>query len=155
MGRNGHSAAAAKGLGGYLQTWSRLPPLVFILINRPDDPADHFRVKATIHDVLPGQTVVNIVFQHLVQNLVGRQGVLIFLVRAQFGGGGLGQDCRRDQFLAAVNCTGPVDRSWFWGHPKLPPNRRSCPRTGCNTPRPAHFYSRWTRPGSHIYWKKP
>jgi hypothetical protein len=82
-GGNRYSPAHAEGLGGDLQARGGLAALVFIPVNGADHPLHRVRLKPQLDDIPVSVTLGEVIIHDLVQDLVGGQGVLVLLVRAQ------------------------------------------------------------------------
>src|SRR5690606_28636792 len=78
------AAVAAKVLLGDLHARSRLPALVLGNIQQMLDAMDQLAVMAARDDVVDRHLALDEAFEDLVQHLVGRQRILVLLVRAEF-----------------------------------------------------------------------
>src|SRR5579862_124176 len=83
--RDGHAAAHAEGMARDLQTGNGLRPFVFIQIDLADDPPHRGFVKTAGDNIPPGNVLLHVKLEDAVEQIVRRQGVLIRLVRLQFG----------------------------------------------------------------------
>lgn len=87
---DGDAAARAEGDGGDLEACGGLLALVFGGVDEAEDAADGGVVEARFFDDGGGVLVaLDVAFDDLVEDVVGREGVLVGLVGAEFGAGGL------------------------------------------------------------------
>src|SRR3569623_3577860 len=89
--RDGHAAAGTEGLARDLQAGRHLAALVFAQADPPDHVRHHSRVEASRHQGVTVPPPLQVGLQARVQYVIGRQGVLVGLIGAQLGRGGLGQ----------------------------------------------------------------
>ncbi len=87
---DGHSAAEAEGAGGDFEAWGHLFAFVFGEVDESDDAVDGGLVEAAGDDVVDGLFLFDVAFDDGVEDVVGGEGVLVFLVGLEFGAGGFG-----------------------------------------------------------------
>src|SRR5512139_1723182 len=80
---NRESPVPSEGPGGYLDARRRLSPLVLARVDHPDDPL--YRLCVTMgDDLVKALFFFYIGLEDRVEDIVGRQGVGVFLVGLQF-----------------------------------------------------------------------
>src|SRR5690242_3971642 len=85
--RNGKRPAKTERARSDFQSWRRLFALVLVAINGKRDVSHHLYIKSVmVGNLLRAMQVLNIGFEDAVQNVVGRQAVLILLVGAKLRG---------------------------------------------------------------------
>ena len=87
----------------------RLAALIFGNIQQMLHPLDRGGIIAPRHRILEAAFPLHQAFQDAVQNIIGRQGILVGLVGAQFGGGRLGDDAFRDRRGPAAPARRPAN----------------------------------------------
>ena len=94
------AAVAAEVAAGDFDARGRLAAFVFAAVDKGrrevngaggHSAGDHFAAAAVVLDIG---------FEDGVENVVGREGILVFLVGAEFGGGGADDDCVGDDFAS-------------------------------------------------------
>ena len=79
---DGHAATGAKGLAGDAKPHSGLLAFPFIEINAALHPADHGFVETCGDDFLGGELLLDELLQNGIENVVGGEGILVFLIGA-------------------------------------------------------------------------
>ncbi len=83
--RNRHAPVFSQRAVRDLDPGRRLPALVFRAVEHLPDPAHRRLVVAARHDPVEGKLFLDVGGQDVVEDLVGRQRVLIGLVRPELG----------------------------------------------------------------------
>ena len=88
--------ADAEGEGGYFEAGGGLLSFVFVEVHFADHVVDHGLGKALGDQVATGEAFFHVAFEDRVEDVVGREAVLIHLARAEFGARGLFDGVERD-----------------------------------------------------------
>src|SRR4051794_5509550 len=81
--RDRHAPAEPKRTARHFDPGRGLLTFVFVQINAPLNPAHRFLVKANLHDVSCAEVLLDVETQDFIENVVGRQRVLIDLTGLQ------------------------------------------------------------------------
>src|SRR6266851_5400271 len=107
--------AKAKGARGDLQSGRSLLALVFVLIHVQRDVAHQLQIEAVmIGNLLGAAQVLDVGLQNSVQDIVGRQAVLVLLVGTQLRRRSLVDGRPGNQFPLAVNPVRQCVHHQFW-----------------------------------------
>ena len=98
---DGEASAGAEGFGSDFEAGGGLAAFVFVGLHGVDDPVDGGGIESFGDDVVLGCVVVHVAFQDGVQDIVGREGILVGLAGLELCGGGFGQDTLGDDDAAA------------------------------------------------------
>ena len=98
----GITAADPKGLGGDLDARSGLPTLVLVAGDQAHNLAYGVGIEALGDDLLHRVALLHPRFDDPVEDLIGRQRVLIFLVGTQLGRRRFGESRLRDDLAVGV-----------------------------------------------------
>ncbi len=82
---DGHAAADAEGFGGHAQAGRGLVAFPFVEIDAALHPAHGGFLEAAGNDLVGREVVFDVEFEDAIEDLIRRQGVLVLLVRPQFG----------------------------------------------------------------------
>ena len=99
--RDRHPASDAERAACDLQSWNRLGPLVFVQVDAALHPANGLLVEPMPDDLGDAELLLDVELENRVENLVGRQCVLIALIRLQLGARRFLDGRARDEFAVA------------------------------------------------------
>ena len=100
--------ADAEGEGGYFEAGGGLLSFVFVEVHFADHVVDHGLGKALGDQVATGEAFFHVAFEDRVEDVVGREAVLIHLARAEFGARGLFDGVERDNLATGSRCGGGI-----------------------------------------------
>src|SRR3990170_834502 len=108
--RYGHTPVLAERPWRYLYARRGLPPLVLAQVDHAGDLFYQLPFKAQRDYLLYRFVVFDIGLQHLIEYIIRRQGVLVGLVGAKLGSGGLCENALGDKSFSGPAVYLPADR---------------------------------------------
>ena len=103
---DGDASSDPEGEGGCFESGGGLFAFVFVEVNESDDGVDGLGLVTRCGDFSAGAAFFDVELKDSVENRVGRQGIGVRLVRAEFGGGGLFNGIEGDQLPLGIEVAG-------------------------------------------------